>query len=178
MRCASNRNVCPFPNIHYTPAIQMWVLGRLLPVMVGQWVPVGDEHWQTFLLLLDIVDILLAPEISPEDVSRPHKFKITTITYRLSIVEQVSLQRCILWCICLAWFSSKCKLTGFIAVLMTNNTFGPLKHHWTMRFESKHSYFKKLSSHLGNFTNICHTLAMRHEHIDRSFIIASLVTAK
>ena len=47
----------------------MWDLGRLLPVMVGQWVPVGDEHWQTFLLLLDIVDILLAPEISPEDVS-------------------------------------------------------------------------------------------------------------
>lgn len=94
--------MCPFPNIHYTPAIQMWDLGRLLPVMVGQWVPVGDEHWQTFLLLLDIVDILLAPEISPEDVSRPHKFKITTMTLRLSIVEQVSLQRCILWCICLA----------------------------------------------------------------------------
>ena len=68
--------MCPFPNIHYTPAIQMWDLGRLLPVMVGQWVPVGDEHWQTFLLLLDIVDILLAPEISPEDVSRPHKFII------------------------------------------------------------------------------------------------------
>lgn len=42
----------------------MWILGRLLPVMVGQWVRVDDEHWQTFLLLLDIVDILVVPEIS------------------------------------------------------------------------------------------------------------------
>jgi len=27
------------------------------------------------------------------------------------------------------------------------------------------SIHKKLSSHLGNFTNICHTLAMRHEQL-------------
>ena len=40
--------------------------------------------------------------------------------------------------------------------------YGPLKHLWSMRYESKHSYF---SSHLGNFINVCHTLATRHEQL-------------
>ena len=47
----------------------MWLLGRLLPVMIGHWVPEGDEHWQVFLMMLEIVDILFAPELAPEDVS-------------------------------------------------------------------------------------------------------------
>ena len=47
----------------------MWLLGRLLPLMIGYWVPEEDEHWLSYLLLLDIVDILFAPDISPEDIS-------------------------------------------------------------------------------------------------------------
>ena len=34
-----------------------------------------------------------------------------------------------------------------------------------MRYESKHSYFKQLSNSLGNYINICHTLAVRHEQL-------------
>ena len=48
---------------------------------------------------------------------------------------------------------------------ITSTTLSSNDNLWTMRFESKHSYFKKLSSHLGNFTNICHTLAMRLEQL-------------
>ncbi len=40
-----------------------------------------------------------------------------------------------------------------------------MKVHWTMRYESKHSYFKKLSSSLGNYINICHSLTMRHQQL-------------
>jgi len=47
----------------------MWILGCLLPVMVGQWVPVGDEHWQPSFCFLTLWTFLLVPEISPEDVS-------------------------------------------------------------------------------------------------------------
>ena len=32
-----------------------------------------------------------------------------------------------------------------------------------MRFESKHSYFKKCAYHSQNFINICHTFAQRHQ---------------
>ncbi len=44
----------------------MWLLGRLLPIMVGDKVPVGDDQW---LDLLTIVDILLAPELSDDDIA-------------------------------------------------------------------------------------------------------------
>ena len=36
-------------------------------------------------------------------------------------------------------------------------------HHWTARFEAKHKYFKHLANVLGNFTNICYSLALRHQ---------------
>ena len=32
-----------------------------------------------------------------------------------------------------------------------------------MRFEAKHSYFKKLAHSMGNFVNITYSLAMRHQ---------------
>lgn len=41
--------------------------------------------------------------------------------------------------------------------------FGPLSRHWTMRYEARHSYFKKLAQNIGNFINLPWTLAMRHQ---------------
>lgn len=41
--------------------------------------------------------------------------------------------------------------------------FGPLIRLWTMRFESKHSYFKRCAKHLNNFKNLCRTLSERHQ---------------
>ena len=41
--------------------------------------------------------------------------------------------------------------------------YGPLISHWTARFEAKHKYFKRLAHIIGNFTNICYTLATRHQ---------------
>ena len=41
--------------------------------------------------------------------------------------------------------------------------YGPLINHWTTRFEAKHKYFKHLANVMGNFTNICYSLALRHQ---------------
>ena len=43
--------------------------------------------------------------------------------------------------------------------------FGPLVRHWTMRYEAKHNYFKKMSQNIGNYINISWTLAMRHQYL-------------
>lgn len=48
-------------------AAQMWLLGRLLPMMVGDQVPTGDEYWLSFLDVLHITDLLLAPELTEDD---------------------------------------------------------------------------------------------------------------
>ena len=48
-------------------ASQMWLLGRLLPQMVGHLVPTNDECWLNVLDLLEIVDRLLAPELTEDE---------------------------------------------------------------------------------------------------------------
>ena len=40
---------------------------------------------------------------------------------------------------------------------------GPLVRSWAMRFEAKHSYFKKCVDKLNNFKNIDYSLAKRHQ---------------
>lgn len=42
---------------------------------------------------------------------------------------------------------------------------GPLGRHWCMRFEAKHSYFKRLAKNAYNFINIAKTLAKRHQQL-------------
>uniref|UniRef100_A0A672HZP7 Uncharacterized protein n=1 Tax=Salarias fasciatus TaxID=181472 RepID=A0A672HZP7_SALFA len=41
--------------------------------------------------------------------------------------------------------------------------FGPLIRLWTLRFESKHTYFKQCARKLHNFKNLCSTLAEGHQ---------------
>ena len=47
-------------------AMQMWTLGRFLPLVIGHLVPESDPYWENFLRLLDIMDIIFAPCIGPQ----------------------------------------------------------------------------------------------------------------
>lgn len=47
----------------------MWLLGRILPAMVGHFIPESDEHWANFLVLLQISDYLLSPCVTPDDAA-------------------------------------------------------------------------------------------------------------
>ena len=40
---------------------------------------------------------------------------------------------------------------------------GPLSKQWTIRYEAKHSYFKKIAQHTGNFINLPWTVGFRHQ---------------
>ena len=64
----------------------MWLLGRMLPCMVGDKVMDDDENWENCLLLLCIVDYLFAPAISCDEtvylkvcISNDKYFKIIMI---------------------------------------------------------------------------------------------------
>ena len=50
-------------------ASQLWLLGHLLPLMIGYLVPNDDEHWELFLQMMDIVDILFSPNSTEDHVS-------------------------------------------------------------------------------------------------------------
>ena len=51
----------------------------------------------------------------------------------------------------------------FVFLVIIYNRFGPLVKHWTMRYEAKHNYLKKLAQNVGNFINVAWTLASRHQ---------------
>ena len=55
--------------INTITAAQMWLLGRVLPLIIGDYIPDDDEHWANFLKLLDITDFLFSPDITSEHVS-------------------------------------------------------------------------------------------------------------
>ena len=52
------------PNSHS----QMWLLARLLPIMIGSKVQDDDERWGDLVLLLEIADVLMALEITEDEV--------------------------------------------------------------------------------------------------------------
>ena len=41
----------------------MWILGRFLPLMIGHLISEDDDHWTHFIQLLEIMDIVFAPNI-------------------------------------------------------------------------------------------------------------------
>ena len=44
----------------------MWLLGRILPLVIGEHVPEDDEHWLLYLHLMNIVDLLFAPKTTED----------------------------------------------------------------------------------------------------------------
>ena len=47
----------------------MWCLARMLPLMIGKEVPASDEHWSSYLVLLEIQDYVFAPTLTREAVA-------------------------------------------------------------------------------------------------------------
>lgn len=46
----------------------MWLLGRVLPFLFGKYVPTDDDRWKCYLMMLAISGLLLAPEITRDEV--------------------------------------------------------------------------------------------------------------
>ena len=46
----------------------MWLLGHLLPYLLGEYVPETDDHWKNYVLMVTITGLLLSPVISHDGV--------------------------------------------------------------------------------------------------------------
>ena len=44
----------------------MWLLGRILPLLIGNKVPEHEPKWENYLSLMKIVDLLFAPTINED----------------------------------------------------------------------------------------------------------------
>ena len=116
--------------------------------------PEDHRPWNIFLDLLQIMDILLAPIITPDELAyvqvliEQHLQDIKDVYPTISIIPKMHY------------------LTHMPRIA---TKFGPLVRLWTMRYEAKHKYFKSLVSSVKNFINLPYTLACRHQQLQATY---------
>lgn len=132
--CASDASAKPCevnPQAAKVPgnAIQNWNFLRLLPLIIGDQVKdTADDVWQLTLQLKDIVDLICAQKISVPQIAYLDVLIQEYLDSRKALFPETNLK------------PKHHYLRHYPALILK---FGPLIRLWTMRFESKHSYFKR-----------------------------------
>ncbi len=127
-------------------AIQCWCLLRNFPLIFGDIVPQEDKYWQLILLLLQIVNIVFSSVLTEG----------LTVYLKHLITEHHRLFKCL--------FPGKNLLPKHH--LMCHyprciRNIGPIVHMWSMRYESKHNFFKTQPK---CFKNLTQMLAKKHQN--------------
>ncbi|CAM4563987.1 unnamed protein product [Leuciscus chuanchicus] len=131
-------------------AVQNWCFLRMLPMLIGDKIesPGVNEVWQLILLLREIVALVCAPAIYSGQIGYLRVLIDEYLHFRKHIFPTYSLR-------------PKHHYLSHYPELIIH--FGPLIRLWTLRFESKHMYFKQCVRKLHNFKNLCFTLSERHQ---------------
>jgi len=133
-------------------AVQLWSLLRYLPLIVGDLVPTDNKHWHFLLHLSELVDLLFCPV-----------FSIGMVTYlRELIADHLSMF--------VELYSNgengvRLKPKHHLLIHMPTVILqsGPLVEMNCMRYELKNSFLKRCAHTICNFSNVCKTLAYRHQ---------------
>ncbi|XP_034239526.1 uncharacterized protein LOC117644297 [Thrips palmi] len=131
-------------------AWQIYILLRLFPLIIyGHVKDAKDPVWKLLLQLQEITEITVSPEIH---VSHLASFQCLIDEYLVSrreLFPSVPLR-------------PKHHYMGHYSTL--KYLYGPLIKVWTLRFESKHTFFKRSWKSSNNSINILQTLAFKHEY--------------
>lgn len=129
-------------------AHENWCLLRMMPLMIGDKVPEDKPAWEVLMNLKDVVELVMAPLHTDETIGYMHS-KISEHRYRYFEVFPEEKVR------------PKHHFLEHYPWLTT--VYGPLVHFWTMRFEAKHRFFKRIVRQTGCFRNILMTMARKHQ---------------
>lgn len=130
-------------------AMQNCTLLFLFPMIIGDKVrDASDDVWQLLLALQEIVELVMAPTISESQVSVLSLLIAQYIDERRRLFPDVQLRP---------------KHHYLIHYPYLIRQFGPLIRTWTLRFESKHRFFKRCVRSSGNFINLTKSLAEKHQ---------------
>lgn len=125
-----------------------WCLIRLLPLLIGHNIPEGDNTWEILMLLKDIVALVVAPQFNEES--------LYILDYK--VAEHRDLLQSTF-----PDFTLRPKHHYIEHYAELIRVHGPLTEVWTMRFEGKHKFFKKVIRDAQNFKNVAMTLALKHQ---------------
>lgn len=129
-------------------AAENWTLLRLLPFIIGVKIPFDEPAWQVLMTLKDITELVVSPIQTEESIS----YLDTLISeHRDRLLEVFPEQKLI---------PKHHFLEHYPAMI---KCFGPLVCVWTMRFEAKHSFFKRVVKYTHTFRNVLLSLASKHQ---------------
>ena len=133
-------------------AVQCWALLKYLPLLLGDIVPTDDKHWVFLLQLSELVDLLFAPT-----------FTAGMIAYMRELIADHLSLFVDLYGTAENGIKLKPKHHLLIHLPTVILQSGPLIGTSCMRYELKNSFFKRCSHIMCNFSNVCKTLAYRHQ---------------
>lgn len=127
-------------------ASEMMSFVHLLPMMVGDMIPIGDPVWYFFCKLLEIIDLVLSPEFTAETISR----------LKSSIEEHHKLY------ISLFEDTLNPKFHFLLHYPKIIEMSGPPKYFWCFRYEAKHREAKMYAHIITSRKNIPLTLSKKY----------------
>lgn len=129
-------------------AHENWSLLRFLPFLVGSLVPENEPAWHVLMDLKDITELVVAPVHSDDSLAFleckiiEHRQRYQVLFPDIRLLPKHHY---------LEHYSQMIRL------------FGPVVGQWTMRFEAKHSFFKKVIRYTKCFKNVPLSLASKHQ---------------
>ncbi|XP_066589595.1 uncharacterized protein [Prorops nasuta] len=139
-------------------ASQIRKLILILPLLVYDLIQdYNDDVWIMVLLLRDICSLICAPTVSLGQIALLQEKINEYMSVRIKCFPNIKLR-------------PKHHYICHYPYLI--KSFGPLKYLWTLRFESKHRYFKTLIKHSPNFKNVTKFLSNKHQMLQSLNILS------
>lgn len=134
-------------------AREVWHFLHFLPLLIGDIIPTNNRYWKLICLLIEIIDIVLSPEFSRDDINNlKHKIKLHHKLYRE------------------LFGALKPKHHFLLHYPTIIEKSGPLKYFWSFRFEAKHKDIKKYAHSISSRLNIAYSLSVKSSYRFSSFI--------
>ena len=130
-------------------AAENWSIVRLFPLLIdGLILNTKDKIWKLYLTLKEIVELVCSYRLSHSQIFYLDVLCKCYVDRRKKHFPSIDLR------------PKHHYLLHYGELIIK---FGPLIHLWTMRLESKHSYFKQCGRRIKNFKNVSGTLTEKHQ---------------
>lgn len=129
-------------------AVQNWTLIRILPFILKDLIrDEKDEIWQLYLKLKEVVEYASAPAYTEEDLKKMERINAAYMRERKRLLKS----------------EVKPKHHFLMHYPKLIRLMGPIIHLFTLRFEAKHQFFKRVAKACKNYINLGKTMALRHQ---------------
>lgn len=140
-------------------AKEMWQFCYLLPIIIGDAIPLGDEMWEMSLNLIQAIELLLSSKFNSE--------KIELIETKIAKHNILYKKHC-------GNLTPKMHLATHIGTSI--RYMGPPRHYMCFRMESKHIFFKKYAHIINCRKNIPVSFAIKYSLYFSNFLFNNLTT--